>query len=291
MVRMTRKFKKRIRRKIEILACTTLVCLISLISISKSSELEKFVMSKTNDLEGISNYETDNNEQAEGNNKLKTLEVIGFHLKPDFSPNVREYELEKLETQTSVEVFATAYHPKATINITGNNDLTGEQNKIKIVVSAPDCSEDAEYTITCNNITDTKPFSYTGDYKEFIAPYSGIYKMETWGARGGGSRMNGSYRGVYGKGGYAKGEIALKKGEKLYVYVGGQGADAVVGRDSSGGYNGGGLGTWDRADNESSGGGGGATDIRLISGEWNNITSLRSRIMVAGRRRWRIMVL
>src|SRR5690606_21349938 len=32
---------------------------------------------------------------------------------------------------------------------------------------------------------------------------------------------------------------------------------------------------------DSAGGGGGATDIRLVSGAWNNTASLRSRIMVA----------
>ena len=77
-----------------------------------------------------------------------------------------------------------------------------------------------------------------------------------------------------------------KEGEKLYVYVGGHGADAVVGKDAKGGYNGGGLGTWDHSDDEAAGAGGGATDVRLISGEWNNFESLKSRIMVAagGRR-------
>ena len=45
----------------------------------------------------------------------------------------------------------------------------------------------------------------------------------------------------------------MAKGEKIYVYVGGHGADAVVGKDSLGGYNGGGLGTWDHSDDESAG--------------------------------------
>ncbi len=56
-----------------------------------------------------------------------------------------------------------------------------------------------------------------------------------------------------GNGGYTSGIIYLAKGEKIYVYVGGHGADAVVGKDSLGGYNGGGLGTWDHSDDESAG--------------------------------------
>lgn len=35
--------------------------------------------------------------------------------------------------------------------------------------------------------------------------------------------------------------IKLKQGEKIYVYVGGHGADAKAGKDSTNGYNGGGL--------------------------------------------------
>ena len=56
-----------------------------------------------------------------------------------------------------------------------------------------------------------------------------------------------------GNGGYTSGIIYLKKGEKIYVYVGGHGSDAVVGKDSTAGYNGGGLGTWDHSDDESAG--------------------------------------
>ncbi len=61
--------------------------------------------------------------------------------------------------------------------------------------------------------------------------------------------------GMDGIGGYTQGAIYLQKNEKLYIYVGGKGADAVVGQDSLGGYNGGGLGTWDYSDDEASGGG------------------------------------
>lgn len=85
------------------------------------------------------------------------------------------------------------------------------------------------------------------------------------------------------------GEIILRKGEKYYIYVGQTGTDSVVGRDSAATWNGGGLGTWDRSDNETSGAGGGATDIRLVSGDWNDAKGLASRIIVAGRR-WRCLL-
>ena len=125
-------------------------------------------------------------------------------------------------------------------------------------------------------------FSYTGNYQVFIAPITGNYRVQLWGAGGGKAMCNASSCGNPGYGGYTSGVLKMTQGEKYYIYVGGKGTDGVVGADSAGGYNGGGLGTWDNADDETSGGGGGATDIRLESGSWNNSTGLASRIMVAG---------
>ena len=82
---------------------------------------------------------------------------------------------------------------------------------------------------------------------------TGYYKIECIGAKGGKSKNNGNVGADGGNGGYTSGIIYLAKGEKIYVYVGGHGADAVVGKDSLGGYNGGGLGTWDHSDDESAG--------------------------------------
>ena len=85
--------------------------------------------------------------------------------------------------------------------------------------------------------------------------------MECWGAQGG---AIGSYRGGYG--GYTAGTITLSNGEVLYVYMGQPGNR----------YNGG------HAAVGSGGGSGGGTDIRAINGSWDNASSLRSRIIVAG---------
>ena len=122
----------------------------------------------------------------------------------------------------------------------------------------------------------------TPGYYEFKVPKTGKYKIELWGASGGASRSNGQY----GKGGYVSGEIKLTENEMLYVYVGGAGTSAYDVVSAFGGYNGGGnvnIGTVG-VDGKGAGGGsgGGATDVRLISGIWNNEASLKSRIMVAG---------
>ena len=80
-------------------------------------------------------------------------------------------------------------------------------------------------------------FKYTGDSQTFEVPKDGLYKIELWGAQGGG------YNSLGGHGGYSSGLYNGKQGTKLYVYVGGQGATVVGKRmDVSGGWNGGGGG-------------------------------------------------
>lgn len=136
-------------------------------------------------------------------------------------------------------------------------------------------------------------FDYTGNYQTFTVPTDGYYNIELWGAQGGnmtgtGYKSDGTSRGQLtytgGKGAYTKGVIYLTKGETIYIYVGGAGSSNVSLASScsggdAGGYNGGGtLASGQCAYGAS---GGGATDVRLVSGEWNNFDSLKSRIMVA----------
>ena len=129
---------------------------------------------------------------------------------------------------------------------------------------------------------DVYNFDFTGDSQLFEVPESGLYSIETWGASGGYSLCNGGRCTEGALGGYTSGSIYLDAGTKLYIYVGGRGANGVVRVNSAGGYNGGGEGSSDGSDDETSGGGGGATDIRLVGGSWDNTSSLASRIMVAG---------
>lgn len=107
-------------------------------------------------------------------------------------------------------------------------------------------------------------FEYTGAVQTFGVPYTGKYKLEVWGANGGG--YNTSYSTTGGRGGYSVGTINLSSGTTLYIYVGGQGGLA----NTAGGFNGGG-------NSKSYGGsGGGASDIRI------GVDSLYARVIVAG---------
>ncbi|MCQ4405218.1 glycine rich domain-containing protein [Clostridioides difficile] len=95
----------------------------------------------------------------------------------------------------------------------------------------------------------------------------GRYKFECWGARGGASGTPFESGFYYGYGGYCSGELTLKKETTLYLYVGLDGRKGYP-------FNGGGY--------AASCSGGGATDIRLVGGTWDNEQSLLSRIIVAG---------
>ena len=107
----------------------------------------------------------------------------------------------------------------------------------------------------------------------FTAPLNTCYKIQCWGASGGWAQINYS-----GCGGYVSGEILLTKFQTLYVYIGQRGNESNN-YSSTYMFNGGGYanvqGTYCGAC------GGGATDIRTTSGDWDNSTSLNSRIMIA----------
>ena len=132
-----------------------------------------------------------------------------------------------------------------------------------------------EDTSTCS-ITPGKTwtFNYTQNVQNFKVPCNGKYKIELWGAQGGNEG---------GKGAYTSGIITLPSQTNMYVYVGGTGSvsPAGIAQNTSGGYNGGGSTQGQDCCDRSFGSGGGATDIRLTSGAWNNQKSLASRIMVA----------
>ena len=119
-------------------------------------------------------------------------------------------------------------------------------------------------------VTEYKTF---GTYT-FTAPRDGKYSFEAWGASG--STIN---NGTSGKGGYTYGEITLRKGDVIYVYVGEKGSGNSEANPTYT-FNGGGYSGLNHA--HLGGRGGGATDFRLVNGSWDNSAGLISRIMVAG---------
>jgi len=127
-------------------------------------------------------------------------------------------------------------------------------------------TEDVVYDFIYNGTDGTD-----GSVQKWVVPAGAMTgKFEVWGAEGG-YFNNTRYKS--GKGGYSKGELNLenKRGDTLYVYVGGQGRLCQVNNSyfDGGGYNGGGGGAYGY-------GGGGGTDVRTIK------DNLYSRYIVAG---------
>ena len=79
-------------------------------------------------------------------------------------------------------------------------------------------------------------------------------------------------------GGYVSGNISLSSNQNFYLYVGEKGHAPDT--DGVGGYNGGGN-TLSTSSGKSGGTGGGATDVRIVGGQFDSFDSLKSRIMVA----------
>ncbi|MDM5291737.1 glycine rich domain-containing protein [Peribacillus simplex] len=116
-------------------------------------------------------------------------------------------------------------------------------------------------------------FQYTGNVQSFTVPYTGTYKLDTWGAQGGNDTLNLSF--TYhqgGLGGYAEGEVSLTKGETISVVVGGQGANTPS--ITNGGYNGGG------GNDRSGSAGGGATHIATADGLLASLSNDKSAVLI-----------
>ena len=117
-------------------------------------------------------------------------------------------------------------------------------------------------------------FDYTGGEQTFVAPITGIYKLEVWGAQGGYGTYGSTGTKIGGYGAYSFGNISIAKGSNIYVNIGGQGGQYDAG------YNGGGKGAFARSSPEYSGGGGGATHIAKKTGILSTLENFKKDIFI-----------
>ena len=129
--------------------------------------------------------------------------------------------------------------------------------------------------------TTTTDYSYTGAVQT-VTLKAGTHKLEVWGAEGGNganssSGFDSSSGALGGKGGYSYGTLTLSETTEAYIYIGGAGEKITssITTGGKGGFNGGGSGGVSGSMSRS-GGGGGASDIRL------GTDSLYARVIVAG---------
>ena len=164
-------------------------------------------------------------------------------------------------------------------------DFSGEENTLIYAIGEEkfDYDFDYSYVLTFSDVfcdvqiglVQGEEFDYTGDVQTYKVMSDGIYKIELWGAQGG---LEG------GLGAYTSGYISLSQYDELHFYVGSQGVQSISGINTKiyCEFN---CGTFTAGQPEQPnrywGSGGGATDVRLVSGNWNDFDSLKSRIMVA----------
>ena len=168
------------------------------------------------------------------------------------------------------------YSFTVTEEVTKNNE---EDN------TSVDHINDSQLVVGDNGVV-SEIYNYKGSPQTFVIP-DGVTEIfiETWGARGGHSNPDKGGAGGYSYGYLNTSDKNLKaigvKNRTLYVYVGGKGISKDKG---AGGWNGGGqaVKSTPYVSGCADGSGGGGTDVRIIGGQWDNLSSLKSRLIVAG---------
>lgn len=79
-------------------------------------------------------------ETKSSNSKLATLQIAEGVITPEFNSSVKEYTISVPNEITKLSISATPDHSKATVTITGNEELKIGENIIEIIVKAEDGS-------------------------------------------------------------------------------------------------------------------------------------------------------
>lgn len=174
-----------------------------------------------------------------------------------------------------------------TSTVTDNKISIDTQNvgDFYIHILAKDKNSNAAEKIS-NKLTIIDPivteFSYTGNIQTFTSTEKGTYKIEAYGAQGGGN--------LGGKGGYSYGNYQMNANDKLYICVGSQGISGMdIYVNYAGGYNGGGIGGQGHVSKVATiigpagAGGGGATSITSTNRvTLSNFSSYRNEVFLVG---------
>lgn len=159
----------------------------------------------------------------------------------------------------------------------GSAMISGETIGGDQTFKAPDGTDETGHSgdgyarVTLIEVKDSPDFDYTGFVQTYIAPKSGTYLLEAWGASGGDASYWTIDR-LGGRGGYSSALVYLRSSQRLYIAVGGQGLtiDRIANGTALGGWNGGGnlLKSTEpgNQNNRIPTTGGGATHIALVPG-------------------------
>lgn len=181
--------------------------------------------------------------------------------------------------------YGTSNNPTTVGTVSGNNCVFNGLTANKTYYFKK-CVTNNANTTACSTVSNkitagqVYNYAYTGSVQSLKIPYTGTYKLEVWGAQGGGNNIY-----IGGKGGYSVGNINLNKNDNLYVVVG-QHGDFTTTRYTTlpRTYNGGGsaTGTFTADVNsiEYRGSGGGATHIATASGILSSLSNNKNSILI-----------
>lgn len=108
---------------------------------------------------------TSSKKEYSSDNKLKSLTITDYELKPKFDAKTYEYSIELDSDVTEIEIKATANDDKASVKGDGKVKVNEGANKIEIVVTAEN-GNDQKYIINAT-VKDLNPVEVTIDKKKY----------------------------------------------------------------------------------------------------------------------------
>ncbi len=209
--------------------------------------------------------------------KLKEIDLGEYSL--EFDPDTLVYTLDIMKSTISLSVVATPYDDEARVTLSGFGYIKASTTGT-ITVIEPNC-ESTVYTINIVKNGEVSQvvhdFPYNGQIQEFVAPETGYYQLETWGAQGG--TISSTYSGGYGA--YSTGAVLLMKDEKVYVTPGQAGTycrgNSCIVQPR---FNGGGGCRAFYTGNPYCASGGGATHIATATGQLSSLSADRGSVLI-----------
>lgn len=180
----------------------------------------------------------------------KIYDVTGEEVNLDPNGNYYDIDFDKL---------------KPYIDVPGEKANYILQNPVGKVFHMEGLSEEGQDRLIPEELKAPQYFSFTGAVQTFEVPINGVYLLEVWGGQGKNYTIQFNNITEGGKGGYAKGEVSLKKGEIVYIYNGG---------GSGSRFNGGGYARYE------GGYGGGATHMAKSKGLLKDLSDKKSDVLI-----------
>ena len=139
---------------------------------------EEILLNQTNQTNNfdIANNNTENTEMR--NTDLETLAIENVLLYPPFDTNVTHYDVEVSNETSKLNILAVPENEKASVQITGNNDLKEGGNLIKVTVTAQDGLSKKVFEVNCYKRNSEEEILYKEEQEENRKKLKEIYKVE-----------------------------------------------------------------------------------------------------------------